>query len=100
MKKVSLPILAACLGGLILAVGPVQAQQRPPMPDFSAMADELGVSETALTGCLGDKPEPGQRPSRPDAKKIATCLTNAGNSVTSDAVDAALRAMAPPPPGQ
>lgn len=98
MKKSLLYITAFCLGGACLAIGPVAAQHRPPAPDFAAAATELGVSEGALVGCLGERPEPGQRPPRPDPEAIADCLNEGGANVSTDAVDAALQSIAPPRP--
>lgn len=97
MKKSLLYIATFCLGGACLAIGPVTAQQRPPAPDFAAAAGELGVSEEALVGCLGNRPKPGQRPPRPDPEAIASCLNEDGASVSNEAVDTALRSIAPLP---
>ncbi|WP_460275839.1 hypothetical protein [Celeribacter sp. ULVN23_4] len=100
MKTIPLSIIAILLGGMTLWVAPAHAQQRPQGPDIGALAQKLGVSEAALQGCMGERPKPGQQPERPDAAKLAACLTDAGSTVSSDAVDAALREMTPPPPRQ
>ncbi|THH37059.1 hypothetical protein E4Z66_08965 [Aliishimia ponticola] len=85
------------MGGLSLVSGATLAQQRPPEPDFAKAAAALHVSESALRSCLGPRPEPGQRPERPDATKVAACLSDAGHDVTRKDADAALKTIAPPP---
>lgn len=99
----------AVLAGLVLA-GCASAQQRPPRPDFGALAAGIGVPEAALTTCLRDlrdsgakprdkaeRPAAGERPSRPDGSKLAACLTEAGHPVSAETVAEAMRAAAPPP---
>lgn len=100
MKNPLIYTVVSCLIGLSATAGSAQSQKRPPAPDFSAVAAEMGVSEAVLIGCMGGRPKPGQRPDRPNPANIAACLDDAGASVTSEAVDAALRANAPSPPPQ
>ncbi len=91
--------MIALAGVFSLTVAAVQAQQqqggRPPEPDLAAMAQDLGVSKSALEGCFGAKPERGQRPERPDAGKIASCLAKSDKSITEAKVDKVLRSHAP-----
>ena len=101
-------IAAVLLGAISLGAGAVTAQQqRPPKPDFSAVATALNVPEQAFVGCLGERPERGERlergqsserserPARPDAAKISACLDDAGYTVSAGAVDQAFEAAAP-----
>lgn len=96
MKTRAIYAAVFALGGLSLTAGTSVAQQRPPEPDFAVMASQLNVPESALKSCMGGKPQKGQRPDRPDASKVATCLGNAGYFVTAKATDAALAAGGPP----
>lgn len=80
--------------------GQGQGQGRPPAPDLAGLAQDLGVSEQALMTCL-PRPERGQRPTRPDASALASCLSQSNAALTAAKVDAALAANAPsrPPRG-
>lgn len=91
--------MIALAGGFSLTVAAVQAQQQngghPSEPDLAGMAQDLGVTKSALEGCFGARPERGQRPERPDAGKIASCLARSDSSVTEAKVDKVLRTHAP-----
>lgn len=105
MKQHTLYLAIFVLGGLSLATGAVMAQQQqrppPPEPDFAAISSKLGVPESAIQSCMGErskngqKPSDGQRPGKPDASKISSCLNNAGYKVSEASTDAALAAGAP-----
>lgn len=84
-----------CLGSLSLFGTMATAQQGHPGPDLGKIATQLSVPQSALESCMGDRPKPGKRPERPDASKIASCLTEAGHSVSARDVDAALASAAP-----
>lgn len=103
MNRSPIYIAALVASGLSLTAGIASAQQqRPPAPDFGAIASALDVSESALMECLGDRPEPGQapkqgqRPPAPDEAAISSCLNDAGHHVTQQAVHDALVAAGPP----
>lgn len=97
----TLPILLLA-GGICLTVAAAEAQEQgarrgpPPLP-AGDIAAELGVSEGTLTACMGARPEPGQRPPKPDAGKIASCLSKTKAGVTASTVDGVLAAYAPKP---
>lgn len=88
-----------CLGGLMLLGKVAQAQTGPRRPDPGNTASEIGVPQSALQSCLGDRPKLGNCPERPDAGKIASCLSKAGHPSTTQAIEKALAAAAPPPRG-
>ncbi|MBY8978315.1 hypothetical protein KHP62_21090 [Rhodobacteraceae bacterium NNCM2] len=94
---ISKSVLIAC--GLAVAVSACAPQKRPQQrrqgPDFAQMAATLGVPESDLMTCLGPRPEPGQRPARPDSDAVTACLVDAGYDVTVDDTEAALSAGAP-----
>lgn len=90
MRTIALYTFISILGGVSLVCGAAMAQQRPPAPDFSAMATQLGVPETALMTCLGPRPEPGQRPDRPDPSAVSSCLNQAGYEVSAKSAQSAL----------
>ncbi|QPM90454.1 hypothetical protein [Pseudooceanicola algae] len=96
--KIYQAIPAALMACLVSVSGANAQQQRPqpPQPDFSALASEVGVPTEALTNCMDAPSEAGQRPSRPDAAKIASCLGGAGYAVSEADLDSALKAAAPP----
>lgn len=81
-----------------------QQGQRPDGPPTDQIAKALGVSEKAVKTCF---PTPAQgagksqaksqeRPARPDATKIATCLKAENKSVTKAKVEKVLGDFAPP----
>lgn len=86
-----------CLGGLMLFGTVATAQPGGRGPDLGKIATELGVSKVDLDKCLGDRPKPGKRPQRPDANKVASCLSKAGHTVSAKDVDSALATAAPMP---
>lgn len=100
-RRTIAPVIAACLA--LSASAAVAQQQRPPRPDFGALAAAVNVPESALAACMapsggaGQRPVQGQRPPRPDASAIASCLAEAGHGVKVAKLDEALRKAAPPP---
>ncbi|WP_170592474.1 hypothetical protein [Ruegeria arenilitoris] len=90
-------ISVICLGGLMLFGTVAQAQTGHRGPDLGKIASEIGVPQSALQSCLGDRPKPGKRPERPDAGLIASCLSKAGHPSTAQAIEKALAAAAPTP---
>lgn len=99
-----LPIFAAALAaGLLLASGATAQGQRPPKPDFAALASAVGTSEEAMAQCMrrpegkGAAPARGERPAPPKTAEIAACLAKAGHSVDGAKLEAALKAAAPKP---
>lgn len=73
----------------------VSAQNgRPPAPDLAPMAKALNVSEDVLQSCM-PRPAKGERPAKPDAGKLASCLKADNAYVTEAGVDAALKKYAP-----
>lgn len=90
------------LGSLSLLAGAsVAQQQRPPQMEVGRLAQALEVPESALASCLPERPAPGQRPqrsdrpARPDAAEIASCLVAEGHRLTAAQVDQALASVAP-----
>ncbi|MCF2905697.1 hypothetical protein L0666_11925 [Octadecabacter sp. CECT 8868] len=99
-------ITLALAAGIIAApfAATAQNQDRPQRgPDIAAMASDLGVTEAALQTCM-PRPEPGSqrsqqvRPAAPDAAAIASCLHDAGASLTQAQVDTVLQSHAPERP--
>ncbi|UYV37920.1 hypothetical protein N4R57_02080 [Rhodobacteraceae bacterium D3-12] len=91
------PVFALVALTAFAAPLPAFAQQqgaRPPAPDLSAIAGSLGVSESAIKSCMPQR-TPGQRPARPDAGKIASCLKSDNPDVTKAKVDSVLKEHAP-----
>ncbi|WP_092066014.1 hypothetical protein [Poseidonocella pacifica] len=101
MKKYTV-FAPALIAALALAGSAGAQQQRPPKPDFSALAKEVGVPVPALTACLrpakkdGEAPVRGKRPDRPKAKQVANCLGEAGYTVPEAELAKALKAARPP----
>ncbi|SIO33241.1 hypothetical protein [Vannielia litorea] len=101
MKRFTLALAILSLSAIAFSAS-AQQQQRRPGPDLAALASQIGVSTSALEGCMGpgpsgqgERPAEGQRPPRPEAGAIASCLTEAGHKVSADSVDSALAASAP-----
>lgn len=70
---------------------------KPPAPDFSVMAQSLGVSESSLKSCM-PAPKQDQRPEKPNASTIATCLKADNGAVTTSQVDDVLKKYGPKRP--
>tara|TARA_R110002096_G_scaffold14582_4_gene50674 strand:+ start:18829 stop:19146 length:318 start_codon:yes stop_codon:yes gene_type:complete len=98
-KTILIALVPALLMGAITASAQSQDRQ-PPKPDITGMASALGVNEGSLKTCM-PAPAQGQRPSRPDAGEIASCLNNAGASdVSKSSVDKVLRTFSPKMPNR
>ena len=88
-------VFLACTFTLLTLPMVAAAQNGPPPgPALDEMAAALGVSEDAVAGCM-PRPAQGQRPERPDASVIATCLQSTNPSVTADMVTQTLEAFQP-----
>ena len=91
-------LLAIAVPSVSLAQNNNGGQQRA--PDLSAVTDDLGVNEVAFQTCM-PRPErsaEGSAPSRPDLDAVASCLQNAGSSLSVDQIKTVLENNRPERP--
>ena len=71
---------------------------KPPAPDFSKMASELGVSESAVEACFPKPAKSAGQPERPDMSKVASCIQKSNASLSESQIEQVLKDNAPKPP--
>lgn len=92
-------LLVCTFAALTLPMAAAAQNGPPPGPALDKIAAALGVSEDAVAGCM-PRPAQGQRPERPDASAIATCLQPTNASVTTALVNQTLETFKPDQPSR
>ncbi len=104
MKTLAKTLLIAMIGlsTATIATSQTMNQEGPPIEE---MAADLGVSAAAFETCTsGDRPEPGERPTREEHEArlttLADCLSDTNPSVTAELIGEVMEKYRPAPPNR